>query len=274
MARIEMRLTGDLGEMDFEAALDALRRGWEALTAVQRSVLGSPASGVRWASVSLQGSSAVAVAEGRPTEQGLQEADVEIVAAAFMQSLEGLAHGELSEALLPVADDLRDLFTDLTAGSLGELVVSRPDVAASEAVVIDPARTSVPPPTPPAALPRDLMTSVRGRLYSVNLGLRGAPPAVRIEDAVRGTAVRLQIPRELLPDMQAALGREVVAHGVLRRGGREPQLHVDRAPRVLPTWDDSRPLTDLVGMVPELTNGEDSVSWARRRRDGEWSMGA
>lgn len=111
---------------------------------------------------------------------------------------------------------------------------------------------------------RDSIGSLIGQLDAVSLHEK---QEARLWPERGGPSVPVQFTDEQLPAVRDHLGARVEASGRLRRdaAGRPLSLRLRRLER-LPTWEESPPLTDLIGLDPDFTGGKSSVEYLREIR--------
>jgi len=90
-----------------------------------------------------------------------------------------------------------------------------------------------------------------------------------VYDEIEGRPVRGSFPDELLGHVKEALGRRVLATGLIRRNGAGQMVSVlvERL-EILPQDDDLPTVADLVGSDPDFTGGRPAADWVRKVRDG------
>ena len=92
-------------------------------------------------------------------------------------------------------------------------------------------------------------------------------PYFGIKEHVTGRRIRCTFPDSLFDDVKAALGQRVVLEGTInfRRDGTPISVrdikHFFRRPR------EARPLSDLIGSLPNFTEGVPAGEYVRRIRD-------
>jgi hypothetical protein len=107
--------------------------------------------------------------------------------------------------------------------------------------------------------------SVRGHLDTYSG--RGSRPTVGLRDEVTGRAVRIRFPDYLRESMLAALERDVVIWGEVRRNAQGHKTSVVAEGIQVIERGIPEPTEHMVGMFgPEWTDGQDAVEFTHRQR--------
>lgn len=220
MTRLELGLTGDLGEMVFPDVLDVLMSGYDLLTRVQQEILGERADDVQWTLTGLRQGSAVTVLEARPTEL-VQADDLDRVAHASTQGTRSLTAG----ATVPPAyfdqaalESYRDMVLRLRRANVGDLVVRGPHDEAP-AVVIGREEHELPEPVRRLDARYVTTGSVMGMVKAINL--HGRREVTLWSDLDRARVV-VTFPERLYSRLHDALRHRVEASGRTHRGREWP----------------------------------------------------
>ncbi len=262
MASVELRVTGDLGEMEFPAVLSLLSKGYDLLVGVQSEVLGSRAGSVRWTLLGLREGSAGTLLQAEPTPD-VSEEDLIRVVEAYRSGTEQLAAGTQEPPPFFGATALRsyrELTSELRARSVGDFVVVTSELIS----VVLPADA----PTPPALRHLDevleVQGSVIGRIEAINLHGRREATLWSELDGVRVVA---RFPEALYEQVHAALRRRVEAVGDLTEDWQGmPQRIKLRQLILLPEQSGAPTLASLVGALPDLTQGREPLAWLEEQR--------
>jgi hypothetical protein len=110
------------------------------------------------------------------------------------------------------------------------------------------------------------VSSVDGRLDLISV--RGAPH-FSIQEHGTNTRIRCTFPEEMFDKVKAALGQRVVVEGTVRysRDGTPKAIANVRTLWVRP--EQYRPVVDLMGSLPDLTQGVNAGEYVRRIRQGD-----
>ena len=262
MASVELRVTGDLGEMEFPAVLSLLQKGYALLVGVQTEVLGTRAASVRWTLVGLREGSAGTVLKAAPTAEVSDEDLSRVIEAYRSGAAELTAGAEEPPPFYGTAAlrSYRELTSELRASSVGDFVVVTDQ--------LEPLVVPVDAPTPPV-LRRleevfEVEGSVVGRIEAINLHERREATLWSELDGVR---VVVRFPEALYDQVHAALRQRVEGIGQLTEDwqGRPLRLKL-RELVVLPDHADGPTLESLIGALPDLTQGRDPYEWLEDQR--------
>ena len=268
MTRVRLDLGG--AELEFDGVLRAMRGAYGVLLEVQGQVLGpSDAPKVHWILVGLQTGSAVAELEARP-EDGAPAALVDTVVEAYVQGIDRWA----DDPSVPppffnydAVAQLRGLAIDLGRYGISTLTAVYVDGAEQPQGVLRPMEPEPDPLSPRLARTQKARGSVIGRIEAINLHDR---QEATLWDEIGQNRVVVAFPEESFEQVRGALRRRVEASGELTEDddGRPMRMRLEQLD-VLPGDEELRPLADLVGLLPNLTNGEDPTDWLRnQRREG------
>jgi hypothetical protein len=269
------RVRLDLGgaEMEFDGVLRAMRGAYDVLLEVQGQVLGPRAAPrVHWILVGLQAGSAVAELEARP-EDSVSADLVNQVADAYVRGIHQWAH---DPSIPPpyfnydAIARLRDLATGLGRYGTGPLMVVHADGPTQPRGFVPPMEPDEPIPDPISIQPAQAERSrgsIIGRIEAINLHERRE---ATLYDEVDHARVVLVFPEDMFEQVRQALRRRVEASGEIieDEAGRPTRVRLEEL-EVLPGDEELRPLADLVGLFPDLTDGQDPTEWIReQRREG------
>ncbi len=266
MTRLELGLTGDLGEMVFPDVLDVLMSGYDLLTRVQQEILGERADDVQWTLTGLRQGSAVTVLEARPTEL-VQADDLERVAHAYTQGTRSLTAG----ATVPPAyfdqaalESYRDMVLHLRRANVGDLVVRGPH---DEPPAVVTGREAHELPEPVRRLDARYVTtgSVTGMVEAINL--HGKREVTLWSDLDRARVV-VTFPERLYSRVHDALRHRVEASGELTEdaNGRPTRLRLEDIEVLSDTGSGLPTLESLVGSMKGMTHGLPPREWLERNR--------
>jgi hypothetical protein len=265
-----VRLDLDGADMDFDGVLRAMRGAYDVLLEVQGQVLGpSAVPRVHWILIGLRSGSAVAELEARPEDTVTADL-VDRVADAYVQGIRQWVH----DPSVPPPYFNYDAVTRLRDVAIG---LGRYGTGALTAVHVDaPAqpRGVLPPMEPDESLP-DVVSirlaqpekargSVIGRIEAINLHERRE---ATLYDEVDHARVVLTFSEDMFEQVRRALRRRVEASGEIVEddAGRPLRIRLEELD-VLPADEELRPLADLVGLFPDLTDGQDPTDWIREQR--------
>lgn len=267
MTDLELKLTGQLGELDFAGALVTLQHGYQLLLGVQRQVLGQRSVHVRWVLTGLREGSAVTLLRGVSLEADVSEQDLGTVVDAYTTGTAALSAGtaEPPRYFDVVALEAYKILTDdLKRYQVGDLVATAPG---REPATV-PAEVELPPPVKRLDERYSVQGTVIGRIEAINLHDRRE---VTLWNDLDGARVRTTFSEHLYPAVKAALRHRVEASGEVTEDafGRPLAMRL-QALEILPEPADVVPLASLVGSIPDLTGGQEPRNWlaANRRAMG------
>jgi hypothetical protein len=271
MTRVRLDLGGN--DLEFDGVLRAMESAYGVLRKVQVKVLGpTDAPKVHWVVVDLRIGSAGVELEARPEDEG-QALLIDQVAEAYVH---GIQQWSLNGGGAPPPffdedslQELQHLAIELGRYGTGEFVVTHSDGSMQPQGVVQPLE----PAEPLQELDQFLagVTTVRGsvigRVDAINLhGRREAT----LYDDLDGARVVLSFGEQLVERIRGALRRRVEATGDVTEDeeGRPLRIRLHEV-ELLPPDEDMRPLAELVGLFPDLTDGQDSTEWIQdQRREG------
>jgi hypothetical protein len=260
------RLRLDLGgtEMEFDGVLRAMRGAYDVLRKVQGQVLGPRAARVHWVLVGLRDGSAVAELEARPEGEVSGEL-VERVADAYV---DGIRQWADDPSIRPpyfdfdAVEALRDLAIALRRYGIGSLTTVHVDAPTQPQGVVPPMEPD--DQLTDAAEAQRALGSVIGRIDAINLHEKRE---ATLWDEVDHARVVLTFPEDMVEQVRQALRRRVEASGEIIEDddGRPQRVRLEELD-VLPADEELPPLAGLVGLFPDLTDGQDPIDWVHEQR--------
>jgi len=263
MTELELRVDGPEGAIPARAFVKIVDQGLALLRDLDLAASQRGVPPARWLITDLRKGSLVLVV--RPEEQA-ERSDAELWRPA-----RDLVHGVMTledEAVIP------ESFTSATLGRLVRLgrQVTRDNV---EGISFESRNDDVALPaslTPAVVVHAERATSVHdSSLGSAEgfldvISIREKKRHVSLYNPQTRRAVYCTYPKEFLPRLRDALGEEIRAWGLLRRNavGQPVRLEIDDFEVLQPRR--AVPISELTGVAPWWTGGEDAVDYIRRVR--------
>jgi len=259
---LRLSITGELGQMDYQAVLRALQGSYHLLQRTARRVIGDRADELHWHLTGLSESSAVTLV--RPDTTGdITEHQLREIIETFTRDLAAPAE-RLPEEDVPILRNVLQELQRTNSGALLAALEGLDDGEGSPASVVDP--VVVLPTLVEQRSRRPVIGSVVGRLDSLNVhGKREAS----LWNELDQRRVVVTFAEDAYSRVHAALRRRVEVFGLVQEDADGRPLRVRLQDLELLARDEDLPtLRSLAGSMPTLTGALTPEDYLEQQRRG------
>lgn len=265
MTRVRLKIDGEHGDVTLRSFVDILKRAQLILGDLDSAISEDPRGSLEWYITDLEVGSAIAVIEPRPKGKRTDDRVALMVGANFVQGLKTVEEGETIPPYFSDVDMGRVRAIAQRLGKPGAKVLEVAHLNGGQiaATMTQQSGLNVARLLEPAT---SGIGSVVGKLEVISVH---GPPRFNVYDSATKRAVRCRFDSERLDEVAAALGKRVSVTGIVHRNANGDPLRVERPElRLLPDDAELPTTRDLIGLVPDLTDGLSAEEHVRRLRNG------